>query len=141
MAEMLLTWLHIDRWHVTELRDSPPFTSTAARHTEKIAWDEWLDGQEKHVLWKLQKKINYHSKKSAKWAMSAKVWQREPGTTSLSFIQAGKFFFFLINFDKNVAYNTILFFWIWIIIYYKRTKKKKKKKVFLHVAHIQSSQA
>lgn len=31
--------------------------------------------------------------------MSAKVWQREPGTTSLSFIQAGK----LINFDKKLT--------------------------------------
>lgn len=43
MAEMLLTSHHIDRWHVTELRDPPPFTFTATRDTEKNSL-RWMIG-------------------------------------------------------------------------------------------------
>lgn len=66
--------------------------------------------------------------------MSAKVWQREPGTTSLSFIQAGKFWLILI---KSLQYNLIFL----NLDHNLLQKNKEKSKVILHVAHIQSSQA
>lgn len=89
MAEVLLTWLHIDRWlcYGDSRLPSLYIYSTKTHWKNSLRW--MIEWTRKACTLKVTKR---KKKKSAKWAMSAKVWQWEPGTTSLSFIQAGEFF-------------------------------------------------
>lgn len=100
---------------------------------KKTAWDEWLDGQEKNVLQKLQKKINYHSKKvqNERWVQKYGSENQEQPlcllyklVSWLILIKSLQYNLIFLNLDHNLL-----------------QKNKEKSKVILHVAHIQSSQA
>lgn len=111
MAEVLLTWLHIDRWlcYGDSRLPSLYIYSTKTHWKNSLRWMiEWT-----------RKACTLKVTKRKKKKVQNERWVQKYGSENQEqpLCLLYKLVSFLIIFYKNVAYNTILFFWIWIIIY------------------------